>query len=194
MKNTQKGFTLVEVMIVSAVSAIIIFGVFTILQVSNRQLEIIHAKMTLQEGPREALFKMAQELRQTAWHKIEDTFGTADGNGVQRAITLSFIVPVPAPDESSLVDSHFSPKWAHDIRYSLNEDTRQVVRTAIDLTTGETKEVVLANEVTSLEFSRNSSAPELITITMGAQRVLANGNTIPDQPIQMTAEAEARNP
>ncbi|MFH1799690.1 MAG: prepilin-type N-terminal cleavage/methylation domain-containing protein [Candidatus Omnitrophota bacterium] len=194
MHKTWGGFTLVEMMIVIAVSAIIIFGAFTILQVSNRQLQIMHAKMSLQEGPREALFKMAQELRQTAWHKIEDTFGTADANGVRWASTLSFIVPVPSPDESSLVDANFAPKWAHNVQYSLDTTTHQILRTSTDLATNVIREAVLANEVTILEFSRKSATPGLITITAEAQRVLSNGEMIPETPLRMTTVAEARNP
>jgi len=194
MKDMRKGFTLTEIMIAATVSTLVIFGTFAILQVSNRHLQIIHAKMSLQEGPREALFKMAQEIRQTAWHKIDNNFGAAGADGVERSSTLKFVVPVPAPDAASLVDANFAPKWANDIVYSLDGTTRQILRTSTDLTTLETKQAILANEVTALEFSRRSSSPELITISVSAQRVLADGERIPETPIQMTAQAEARNP
>jgi prepilin-type N-terminal cleavage/methylation domain-containing protein len=189
----RKGFTITEVMIATAVSTIVIFGVFGILRASSDQLPVIHAKMSLQEGPREALFKMAQEIRQTAWHKI-DTLATADGTGTERADTINFVVPVPAPDAASLVDANFTPKWANNIRYSLDGTTHQILRTSTDLITLATKQAVLANEITSLEFSRQSSAPGLITIKVGAQRELPDGRRIPETPIEMTAQAEARNP
>ncbi|MFA7254895.1 MAG: prepilin-type N-terminal cleavage/methylation domain-containing protein [Candidatus Omnitrophota bacterium] len=193
MRNAQKGFTLVEVMLAAAISAIIIFGAFGILQASNRQLEVIHARMTLQEGPREALFKMAQEIRQTAWHKI-DTLATPDVTGVERASTINFVVPVPAPDAASLVDSNFTPKWASNILYKLDTTTHQILRVSTDLVTNQKKQTVLANEITSLEFSRASSQPGLITITAGAQREFADGRKIPDEPILLDVQAEARNP
>jgi prepilin-type N-terminal cleavage/methylation domain-containing protein len=193
MKSTREGFTLVEVMITIAIATVIIFGVFTILQVSNKQLQIIHAKMSLQEGPREALFKMAQELRQTAWHKIED-LGDPGPDGIERSNAISFIVPVPAPSEASLVDANFAPKWAHNIQYSLDTTTHQILRTDVNLTTLETKQAVLANEVTALEFSRQDSIPGLITISLDAQRELSTGEKIPVEPLRMTAQAEARNP
>ena len=193
MKNIPKGFTIIEVMIAAAVSTIIMFGAFTILRVSNSQLEVIHARMTLQEGPREALFKMAQEIRQTAWHKI-DTLALADAAGVERAATINFVVPVPAPDAASLVDANFTPKWAHNIRYQLDTTTRQIIRISTDLTTNGQKQAILANEITSLEFSRKTSTPGLITIKASAQRVLPDGRTVPNEPIQMSVQAEARNP
>lgn len=201
MRNTQKGFTIVELMLAVAMSAIIIFGIFGVLHVSNRQLEMIHTRMTLQEGPREALFKMAQEIRQTAWHKI-DTLATPDANGIERASTINFVVPVPAPDAASLVDANYTPKWANNILYKLDSDTHQILRISTDLVTLdaegnptlEQKQAILANEVTSLEFSRKSTSPGLITITATVQREFPDGRKIPDEPIQMTTKAEARNP
>lgn len=193
MKKGQRGFTLSEVTIAAAISTVILFGIFGILQVSNRQLEMIHARMSLQEGPREALFKMAQEIRQTAWHKI-DTLATPDENGTERADTIRFVVPVPAPDAASLVDANFTPKWASNIRYMLDQENHRIIRISEDLTTFETKQTVLANEVTSLAFSRQSATPGLITITAEAQRELADGRRIPDEPIRIATQAEARNP
>ncbi|MFH1799693.1 MAG: prepilin-type N-terminal cleavage/methylation domain-containing protein [Candidatus Omnitrophota bacterium] len=189
MQKSQKGFTLIEVVIVTAISTIIIAGVFGILKASNEQLQTIHAKMSLQESLREALFKMAQEIRQTAHHKILN-FGA--GNSLS-GNTINFSVPVPAPDESTLVDQNYLPLWASDINYSLNENTHQIIRTSTDTTTLATKEAVLANEITALAFSRSSILSGLITITASAQRELANGKLIPEQPIQLTMQAEARN-
>jgi type II secretory pathway component PulJ len=182
-----------------AISAIIVIGIFGILQTSNRQLEMIHARMTLQEGPREAMFKMAQEIRQTAWHKI-DTLSTPDVNGVERANAINFVVPVPAPDAASLVDANFTPKWANNIEYKLDANTHQILRVATDLPTETVptppapRTAVLANEITSLEFSRENSQSGLITITVGAQRTLPDGRKIPDAPMLLTTQAEARNP
>lgn len=193
MKKASQGFTITEVSIAAAVSTIIMFGAFALLQASNRHLEVLHARMTLQEGPREALFKMAQEIRQTAWHKI-DTLAAPDAGGIERASTINFVVPVPAPDAASLVDANFTPRWSSNIRYQLDTTTRQILRISTDLITSEQKQAILANEITSLEFSRSTSTPGLITITAAAQREMPDGRRIPDQPIQMTVQAEARNP
>ena len=188
MRKKQEGFTLLEVIVATAISTIIVFGAFGILQVSNRQLQIIHTVMSLQEGPREALFKMAQEI-----HKIVD-LGTADAEGIERSDTIDFIVPVPEPDASTLVDANYAPRWASDVQYVLDPNSRQILRISEDLTTSETKQAVLANDDTSLEFSRASATPGLITITIEAQKTLSNGETIPQNPIRMIAQAEARNP
>lgn len=197
MEKIQKGFTLIEVAIAAAVSTIILFGAFAILQVSNRQLEIAHAKMTLRESTREALFKMAQEIRQTSRNKLAleiwDTC-TPPIDGVECSNTIDFVVPVPIPDVASLVDSHFIPNWSYGIQYSLDEEKHQILRTSTNQTTFVSKTTILANEITALKFSRPISNPGLITLGVEAQRTLSNGEMIPKNPIQMTTQAEARNP
>jgi prepilin-type N-terminal cleavage/methylation domain-containing protein len=188
MKKTAEGFTLIEVMIVAAISTVILFGVFSILKVSNEQLETIHGKMSLEESSREALFKMAQEIRQTSHSQITN-FGTGQslsGN------TINFRVPVPDPDELTLKDGSYAPVYAADINYSLDAETHQIIRTSQEA--GVTKQAVLANNVTSLAFSRSSAISALVTITASVQQQLADGRLIPEQPISMTMQAEARNP
>ncbi len=209
MKNMQKGFTIIEVTIAAAVSTIIIFGAFGILQVSNKQLEIIHAKMTLQEGMREALFKMAQEIRQ-APQKVDgnrinltevDILTTNDtpnvipnAQGIENASTIVFQIP----DASSpAVDDNYEPKWVRTIQYRQSnpaiqgEIDHQLLRIDKDPITGGKKQAILANDVTALAFSRKTVTPTLVTITLSGQKVLSDGKKI---PIQMTAQAEARNP
>ncbi len=193
MKTMKCGFTLVEIIIATAISVIILFGTFAILQASSNQLNTIHAKMTLQEGPREALFKMAQEIRQTAYNEITD-FGS--GN-IMAGNEINFRVPVPEPDESTLVDSSYSPLWAADIRYFLDSNTQQILRTSVILDeegNPTVKQSVLANNVTALSFSRPSAISPLVMIQISAQLTLPDGRTIPDQPIVLTTQAEARNP
>ncbi|HOE69307.1 MAG TPA: hypothetical protein PK997_01955 [Candidatus Omnitrophota bacterium] len=190
MTVKEKGFTILEVTIAGAISSIITLGVFGILLASNRNLDIAHAKMSLGEGPREALFKMAQEIRQTAHHKIID-FG--DGSNLS-GDTINFRIPIPDPDASTLLDVSYGPDWAANIRYSLDRDTHQIIRTSTDLSTGAVKQTVLANNITSLAFSRASATSPIVTIQVSAQQIFPNGRRVPATPVQITTEAEARNP
>lgn len=191
MKKKQSGFTLLEVVIAIAISTIVLFGAFGISSACSQQLDVAQTRMTLQEGPREALFKMAQEIRQTAWHKLTafDSVSTEEASD-----RLEFIIPVPEPDQDDLVDINYSPKWASYIVYSLNADTHQILRTSTDLASGATKQAVLANNVTGLNFSRGGTNSGLITIGATVQRTLSNGRTIPNSPIEIRTQAEARNP
>ncbi len=179
-----RGFTIVEVTIAAALSTILIAGVFAILLVSNKQLQIINAKMSIEEEPREALFKMAQELRQTSSGQFIG-FGTS-GTSIQ------FRVPVPKPDASTLVNNTYDPLWAAYITYSLNTNTHQILRTSVE--DGVTKQAILANNVTSLSFSRANSTSSLVTIQIHAQQTFSDGRKVPAQPILLTTEAETRNP
>jgi hypothetical protein len=98
------------------------------------------------------------------------------------------------------VDANYTPKWANNIQYKLDETTHQILRIATVLPSEEVpippppKTAILANEIMSLEFSRKSSSLGLITINVSAQRELPDGRKIPDEPIEMIAQAEARNP
>ncbi len=208
MKKTRKGFTVTELMIATAISTIIVFGTFGILQTSNKQLEIIHAKMTLQERLREALFKMTQEIRQApqkvAANRIVltekgrldeygDPLNVTATNGVETSSRIIFNVPDAA---TLLVNDAYEPEWTTEIQYRrgdpdiAGESATQLFRIAKN-PAGEVKQAILASDVTSLIFSRKASALTLITITLTAQKELSPGRTI---TVEMIAQAEARNP
>lgn len=178
MKKCERGFTILEVTLVTAISTIIIFGIFGIFQTGNDQAQQTQVKMTLEESTREALYKMAQEIRQTSPNRPI----TIGANG----ISLQFEVPDPA----SLIDASYAINWAgaHTIRYARGgPGNLQLQRT--DTTTNRTS--VIANDITAIQFARNGS---VITITLSAQRTLINGRLVPVTPLQMTAQAEMRNP
>ena len=180
-----------EVTIAAALSTVIMFGVFGILQTSNRQLEIIHAKMNIQEGPREALFKMAQEIRQTAWHRIDD-LSLPDANDMTQSDTIRFDAPIPSP--TTLVDGNYAPKWAYGIQYSLDTNNHQILRTTTNLEDATLMtQKVIANEVTDLTFSRKVDSG-IITIAVEVQREIPVGNQVRTVTTHMIAQAEARNP
>lgn len=170
------GFTIAEMMIVVALSSIITFGAFAILRVGTEQSQLSQTKMTLQDGAREALYKMVQEIRQSAPSRV--TIG-AGGNSIQ------FQVPNP----TSLVNAAYDLNWtsAHTIQYTLSAG--QLQRT--DTTTNQTS--VMANDITAIQFAGNIPQPTLVTITISAQRTLISGRQIPATPLQMTAQAEVRN-
>lgn len=162
------------------ISSAILLGVFAILRVGSEQSQLSQTKMTLQDGAREALFKMTQEIRQSTSSRINVL---ANGN------MLSLVVPDPA----ALVQEDYSVNWdgAHYILYSLSalNSPGQILRT--DTTTNQTS--VLANDITGLLFAKDPADPNVITITVSAQRALTSGRLVPANPLQLTAQAEARN-
>lgn len=185
MKKALRGFTITEVMLAATVSTIIITGAFTLLQASSKQLDMIHAKMTLQEESRRALFKMAQEIRQTSALQITDFLSASE---------ITFNVPIPSPDATTLVDPNYNPQWAATIRYFLDPQTHQIIRTSTDYVTGDVDRAILANNVTALTFELPALDSGLVTIQISAQQTLSDGRVIPAQPLRLTTQAEARNP
>ncbi len=173
------GFTVVELMISVALSTFIIGGVFIILHVGSEQSRISEVRMTLQESAREGLFKMVQEIRQSAPTRITIAAG---GNSIQFSI----------PDPAALVTTAYAVNWtgAHTIRYAIGgASNRQLLRT--DATTNQTS--VIVNDVTGILFVGNATDPNVVTITLSVQRTALGGQPIPATPLQITAQAEVRN-
>ena len=151
MKNEQRGFTIVEVMVAVAISTMIIFGIFGIFQAGSEQTQFSQTKMTLEDSAREALYKMTQEIRQSAPSRI-----TVGGSGDSLQIQV--------PDPSSLVQGDYTVDWdsAHTIQYALGgTGNSQLLRT--DTATNLTS--VIANDVTDIQFVGNGSQPDIVTIT-----------------------------
>lgn len=190
MKKAHAGFTLTEVMIATVISTFVIFGAFTLLQVSNKHLDVSHARMSLEEASREALFKMAQEIRQSSADRIQDFGGANKTSGSE----INFHVPIPDPDAATLVGPDFTPAWAANIRYWLDSGTRQLMRTSTEFGSSEQLQAVIANDVTALSFSRSDATSALVTIQVSVQHALPDGTQVPSQPLVLSTTAEARNP
>jgi Tfp pilus assembly protein PilW len=167
-------------MFVIALFSVLLVGIFTILRVGSEQSDLSQTKMTLQESAREALNKMSQEIRQSAPDKV-----TLPANGLSIQLTI--------PDPATLVDSGYGVNWAgaHTVQYARGgQGNRQILRT--DQTSNQIS--VIANDVASLQFTGDATPPHVITITVGTQRTLASGRAVPANPLQLTAQAEIRNP
>ncbi|OGW76583.1 MAG: hypothetical protein A3J52_02800 [Omnitrophica bacterium RIFCSPHIGHO2_02_FULL_49_9] len=176
--RNENGFTLMELMVVISISVLIAYALFIAVQYGDEQVRTAQLSMTLQNAARESLYQMSQELRQTAPSQVPTG---ANGNSIQFNI----------PDPSNPIDADFTVNWtgALLIQYARGGlNNRQIIRT--NMTTGTTS--VIANDVVSLSFT-GGAAPQLITITVGAQKSLPNGRLVPTQPLQMTAQAELRN-
>lgn len=177
LKN--QGFTLIELVIVAFLSSFIIIGSFAAFTVGNEQAQLSQTKMTLETSARDALYKMAQEIHQSAPTRI-----TIEGGGT----SIRFAVPDPA----NLVTTIYGVNWAncHIIRYAIGGiNNRQLIRT--NLSTGSI--TVLANDITALQFAIAPGQPRIINITLSTQRMLLSGRLTPTNPLQLTAQAEARN-
>ena len=179
IKQNEKGFSLIELMMVIAVSSIIMYALATTMLKGNEQIDSTALRMDIQESAREGLYKMTQEIRQSAPTRVVIA-GT--GNSVQLSV----------PDPANPVLADYTVNWAgsRSISYALGGvNNRQLIRT--DLGTNQAR--VVANDVTAVNFAGNSANPTLVTITISVQRTMINGKVIPVTPLQLVAQAEVRN-
>lgn len=168
----QKGITLMELMISIATSTVIAYAIFTGMRVAQAQMDTASVSMTVQTSAREGLYRMIQEIRNSAPTRITIA-------NDENSITFN----VPDPDDA--VTSGYAVKWpGHSITYDLQGD--QIIRT--NNTTGQ--EAVLANDVTNIDFEGNAAQPTMVTVGMTVQRNLVNERAI---PVTVTGQAKIRN-
>lgn len=175
----QKGFSMLEMLVVVAISSMIFYTMFVVLRKGDDQVQMTQVKMHLEENAREGVYRLVQDLRQSAPDRI-----TINGGGS----SIQFQVPASA----SAFSNDFSIDWANaeTIQYALGgTDGVQLVRT--NLTTGNTR--VMANDFTAINFTGDAANPNVVTITVSVQRATVNGTLIPATPLQLTAQAEIRN-
>lgn len=185
MIRNQKGFTLVEMMVVVLISSILFYGVYAVMRAGLQQGNALDVKMTIHESGREGLYKMIQEIRLSAPDQI--TIG-AEGNTIQFSI--------PNPDDGVAAD--YTIDWDNSqlIQYAIaGDDDIQIIRT--NLTTG--TETVIANDVDDLLFAGTdedgdpSDEPTVVTVTIDLQRQTIEGRNMPANAIVVEGQAKIRN-
>lgn len=185
-ENTQKGFTLTELMVVVGLSAMIALGMYVMMRKGDDQAKELETKMTIEDSAREGLYKLIQELRLSAEDQVTPGAG---GN------SITFFTA----NSASPVAADYTVNWsASSITYGLGGvDGKQLIRT--DNSTGTTK--VIANDVTSISFtggevdpdSDADTDPDYLTITLNVQRQASDGRNVPDTPLAVTGKVDLRN-
>lgn len=176
--KSRKGFTLLEMMIVMAISSMIAYSIFAVMRAGQEQAQSANTRMTIYDGAREGLYKMVQEIRMSAPGRI------AILNAGSR---IQFSVPNPA----SPTNADYTINWngSSMITYSLGgTNGRQVLRTDPNGNVA-----VIANDVVALNFTGNAAQPSVVTVSLSVQRTLTNGRVIPAAALQVTGQAEVRN-
>lgn len=175
-KIGQNGMTVTELMVAVAVSVIITYIVFTAIRVITDHNSTSGLKMAIQTSAREALYKMLMEIRESSPSRITITGGN----------TIRFQIP----NETAPVTSSYAVNWGDTIQYTRGgTNNSQIIRT--NVTTSATS--VIANDVTSLAVTGNTTPPTKVSLTISVQRSLLNGRSIPSSPITLTGQARVRN-
>lgn len=187
MRLNEEGFTLLEVVLAMGIGAMLLYVMCTALRLGMEQMDSAELRMNIQESAREGLYKMIQEIRLSSPSRI-----TLAGCTVASPPTNCTSIQFRTPDPSNPVNADYTVNWTSSqrLQYSLaGTGGRQVIRT--NLANGLT--TVLANDVTALQFTGNSTTPSVVTAVMSVQRTLKNGKLVPLTALQVTSQAEVRN-
>lgn len=179
MIRNQKGFTLVEMMFSVGASAMVAYAIFAAMSVTTNTFDANNVRMTIQTSAREGLYRMIQEIRESAASKV--TINAAGD-------TIQFYVP----NSSSPVTAGYATNWGHQIQFSRGSgaNSTKIIRT--DLTSNTT--TVMASDVTAVTFTGNAaSSPTKVTALMSVQRAMLNGRNVPATALQITGQAKLRN-
>lgn len=192
------GFSYLEMTIVVAISTTVALAMFASSRATDEQMDTTRVRMTIQKSAREGIYKMAEEIRQsrgdTGFSFAPNPCSETSASGGTPCTQITF--DVPDPDNAVDTGAGYSVNWtgAHQIVYSLDSNNNQILRTDRGTQAAPTNLVsVVANDTVSLRFTGDTIQPRLLTITIGAQKRLRDGSLEPEQPLQLSAQAELRN-
>ena len=157
-RTAQKGFTLVEVLVVVVIFTFLAMGIYAVALVGERTFQVNKVKIELQQELRKALEWMVNDLRQAGNVSISDV--PADGTWYS---TITF--KTPAGITAGALD------W--------NNNSIQFVRGGPEnkelqrIEAGNTR--VIAYDMQSLQFRRQAIRPRILEVAMGAQKDALSG-------------------
>ncbi|MFC1624253.1 type II secretion system protein J [Candidatus Omnitrophota bacterium] len=172
----DKGLTLIETIIVVALFTIIFAAIFKTLRIARVSWNSSGSQLKVQQETRRGLGTMIRELRQAQLSTIAGV--PADGADYN---SVTFKIPVSISETGAV--------WSGNIQYSLGGlDNEQLLRTQV----GEDQRV-LANNISTLTFSRNALTPEILNISITAQKDTFPGEDTIQSDITLASEVEIRN-
>lgn len=163
----HRGFSLVETLVTTLIFAVLAGGIYAALVAGNTSWEVNRIRIELQQDLRIAMDRLKEDLTQASTISITDV----PANNTWYS-SITFRIP-----ES--VDTSGNIQWPDEtIQYLLsgtdsNELTRQVEE---DLVV--TEERLIAQNIESLQIRRLTSTPEIVEITLQAQKDAQTGDTI----------------
>lgn len=175
MTRNNKGFTLVEIIIVAFLFSIISAAIFSVLATGRNSLSAGESQISVQQACRNSLDAMVKELRQAGALTISDV----PANGANYT-AITFQIPVSI--------SATGPTWSANIRYSLGGlNGMQLLRTQSG------NQRVMGNNISSLIFNRSAANPNLVNIIVTAQKNTFSGFTARQSAITLTSRVRLRN-
>lgn len=178
LKNSL-GMSFLEMMVSVAIFTVIMSSIFTVIYTGRLYWRVGSSQIDAQQQARQAVAYMAKELRQAR----AGTGRVGGGSPVailenlpadDNAYTfVTFRIPQDTNGDGDILDSNgWVVEWSDKITYSLAGT--QLIRST---DTGATK--VLANNISTLQFTRSSTSPLLIKIRVVSDKVIpGTGETI----------------
>lgn len=171
-----KGLTLIETMVVIAIIGILSSSIIGVLLIGESSWHSGEAQIQVSQEGRRGLSSMVRELRQTRSSTI--TTVPADDNYYN---SIAFSIPSDTDGDGDAIDPSGNIEWSVPIRYSLNNN--QLLRTSGATT-------VLANNVSALQFRRQSISPDILEISLQTQKTTTEQRVI---RLSLTSKIKMRN-
>lgn len=174
------GFTLIELMVVIFIFLIISAAVYGILTIGRQSWYIGSTQVELQQEVRRGMDRMIRELRQSGQNTIVDV--PADDSSYS---TITFQIPEDTDGDGDVIDDGGNIEWGSQITYSLGGlNNQQLLRSSGGTST------VLANNVINLQFKRSSTTPNILEISLQAEKDTVRGRTI---QLTLSSQVSLRN-
>jgi len=162
----MKGFTLVEILVVTIIFLILVFGIFAVMNVGRSAWLTGDVSVELRQEIIKAFMTMERELKETRPAQISLSIGSSSAS-------LTFKIPRDNNGDGTVLDAFGNIEWSGDIKYALNVNN-QIIRTTSNTTS------ILANDIIRLQFSRPTSPLNLLQIDITAQKTSATGRIFQD--------------
>ena len=175
MIREDKGFTLLEIIIVVFLFSMIFAALFSVLAVARNSLSAGESQVGIQQACRNGLDAMIKELRQAGVSTISGV--PADGANYS---SITFQIPA-AIAETGIT-------WSNNIQYGLGGlNGTQLLRTESG------SQRVLANNISALSFNRTATDPDVVNISITAQKNTFPGFTARQSTIVLNSQVKLRN-
>jgi prepilin-type N-terminal cleavage/methylation domain-containing protein len=143
LKNSFRGFTLVEMVLALAISTIVLAAVYSVFTIANKNFTTQNAAANVQQNLRSAIRLMARDIRHAGLDPSDsDNFGITYASQSKIRFTMDRDTYNGIVDEANL----------EEITYNFQNDQDQVVQTLYEGKPSENT-AALINNITSLNFS-----------------------------------------
>lgn len=162
----MKGFTLIEVMVSAAILLILIFALFSVMNISRSAWFGGDVSAELRQEIIKSFARMESELKETRPSQISLSSGATNAS-------LTFKLPQDNNGDGTILDSLGNIEWSANITYALNSN-HEITRTFGNQT------AIISRNINSLLFSRPTSPNNILLINIAAQKLSGIGRLTQD--------------